>query len=457
MIEGNFLTYPGAKTGFKWQPENEILYAFLVTIFSTIIVFQATAIVFDLIFGMNERGKVRISDIGCLLLVEESSIFSWYSSLFPGSHLTAMKFHGFRARGTTCSPESKNTTTRALITFLVLLIASPAINIMGVILAVEHDTVVSFQEANFGGIAVGVNDEPKFFGHRICSLHETKFSTLEHPIAEVFTCVHATSHEHPSKFPSGVTGTLRVSTNVEVLSPIDSIVVEFRNATFSFRIFFHVDISVGKFLYRVKSKLTAVNGAKLVSDGVQRLLANCTSPGSLPLEQQLFPKTSPLAPESWIVAQNMTCAQYPQQSVIKDSEWVSGRLGIVNSNELLVLNVTDSFMTNKGNSRYKYIPGAGLPLLRRRRSYAPIVHLGISALSLVVLRVVVWMLTRNDIYQCVELLLKYSFGLPTCDSMLQYDRKVRHDWFGGAAQGEDAFQSLEDKLRFHLEVSEESV
>lgn len=297
MINDGILTYPGAGTGFKWQPESELLYAFLLAALSTIIVYQTTSIVFDLVLGLKKKGTVKVSLVGSLLLAEESSLISSFVSLFPKSRLANFKFHGSKSNPFDCSLHSKSISSQALIAFLILLVASPLINIAGVILTVESDTIASFQDAAFGGIAVGLNkNAPSRDAVRICTPHKKWYSNLEYPLAEVYTCIHATSDEKPSNFPSGVTGSLTISKNVDVEGPLDSIVIEFKNETFAHKLFFHVDISVARATYRVKSLITMNDGANLIQSGERHVLRNCNSgnlfPRDIPRTVELH-RTSP--------------------------------------------------------------------------------------------------------------------------------------------------------------------
>lgn len=100
---------------------------------------------------------------------------------------------------------------------------------------------------------------------------------------------------------------------------------------------------------------------------------------------------------------------------------------ILRENLLMLFTLVDSDSLRVVNSEKEgsdVVDGGDFLFIERRRSFMTLAVLIISTAVLVVVRLVVRAVTKNDIHLGIEMVLKNTLNLQRCDSMLQNERMV---------------------------------
>lgn len=116
-------------------------------------------------------------------------------------------------------------------------------------------------------------------------------------------------------------------------------------------------------------------------------------------------------------------------------------------NELLIFTLVDSDslgVFNVTNDTSKLEDAGNLVLLERRRSFMTLGILGITVAVVVVVRIVVKAITRNDVHLGIEMVLKDTLRLQRCDSMLQNEHLV--DYSDRIYEGVPDLEALVESL-----------
>ena len=164
MIVNGSLSYASKPTLFEsWHPQNEFLHNVLLALITTIISFQACAIIIDLFFGCKPRGKTTTDDIQTLCLVRGSTPVSLMRNLFPKTfhntkrHLRRIDnvpINNFACEIPTSIP------AKVVIRLFFLMISIPLIHVILLVIVFERERNITFSDASFGG--VGFAPSPEF-------------------------------------------------------------------------------------------------------------------------------------------------------------------------------------------------------------------------------------------------------------------------------------------------------
>lgn len=425
MVDNSTLTYPGVDSVLTWQPRNQVLHSFLVAVLNTILTYQATTIAFDLLTGFKPRGQAKVSDISSLLLSEEAAPLSVLAAFFPFGRIASLKQHGCTApchRSQHVSM-SKPLPTSTIVKFLVILLAAPTISFVGIVLSLEQDRILTFQDTNFGGLTVGLGPSrqgSKDTDHRYCERNPIRLGAQETQLVEVLTCRTKAIRKNPFKFPAlGVNAEINISKNIpDHRVPPGSMAWSFRNEKRSELKIFHVDIVSGEETYRLKTSVSVQEAKDLMNRGLQELAPHCRESPSSGIQVTNQESDSALGDEKWTIRLPLDCeASFDAEIMNKAYSAMISPLTIVSSDTFEVLRLS----TNK------YVSGEKLPFLCRRRSLIQVLPLAIMTIVTVLCRLVVRLFTNNDIHKGVELVMKHSLGMNCCDSMLQSSGKIRYN------------------------------
>lgn len=433
MIKDGAITYPGVRSTLQtWQPVDPVIYAILVATLTTILSYQATSLLFDLALGFKPRGNARVSDVGTLLLTEEASLPAACANLWDNSFIARWKFHGFRGHCPRSDLHLENNHMRlgVFAKFLSLLVVAPLVNLLTIVLNIENDRFVSFEEAQFGGISFGVNDNLtavlKAKHSEMCSHYEPRYARLETPLTEFLTCTSEIFVGQAGVDAEPVS-TFKLSRGeVGEGTPGESIVAEFTHGKLSSRLVHHADVYVsprGK-AYRLRPALTLEQGTRLFQVGIERQLKECGDDAFGSMETRILSAEADVQHQKWEISQEVRCVRYAESQSMAVMVEMTGPMTLVNDEKFEVLELKDPLSGEVENPTFE--SGDTFPLLKRRRTIASFLTLSIAVLCVAFLRGLTKFLTNNDIYIGIELVLKDKFGLSCCDSMLQSTRKVQY-------------------------------
>lgn len=434
-VENSSITYPGNNPNFlSWSPSNPVLHALLLAAVTTILSYQVTALFFDVLLGYKKSGQVSVSDLITMRLAEDANPLAIFANMLRNRR--AMRFRMHRLNGlclegserSTVEPAHHQRARPTVVTkFIVLVIVAPLANLTTVILGLERDSDLSFRQANFGGIALGigrVQDRPpirELVMTHSCRLHSMKLRRGESPLTDFFTCRHYSSNNHT--FEDGSKGVLRLSRNLHregmpfesILAQASAKLVEEEDAVYA-------DLQSGGKAYRLRPLLSSADGEVLFKAGMGHLLRRCDcSTGPLRVVEGSNSA-------GWSISQNITCATCEQVIVTEAVQLMTRDITLVESDRFDVFELPNEVLLGEVASSAEFSRGFDLLLLRRRQGIVTFTEVCLAALVVVMLRIVLRMFVCNDVHIAVELLLKQRLDVPCCDSLLQRNRRL---YFGG--------------------------
>lgn len=429
MIEGNAITYPNAQAPFDtWGPDQQTLLSFLVAVLSTVLAYQATSIIFDLILGRKPRGEACITDFSLLLLAEELSPLSIAANVLSSPALAKVRTQGgLRSRLSADSNEAetivrKPVPPRLSAKLLILVISVPLVNLIAVIITLERDSEVTFGSAKFDGIALGVNADLSTIAtsdHDLyCRKLQTSYGKGETAVAEFFLCLYVLIS---GAGPEAVPDTFVMSSSIREDAPFSSILLEYTvtdptsGDSLVLRSIAHIDVGVRRASYRLFSFLSAEEGERLFERAVQNILQTSDSNRTGEVRVEQFPSRAGVIPR-WRISQRMRIdAGLPELMGILYSALLP--VTAVNSMQRSFIDL--SGLQSSQIEELSTVPMDSVPLFVRRRSFVSFATLCIVVAVVAVVRVVVRLLTNNDIYQGIEMIMKDLLNIQPCDSILQ--------------------------------------
>lgn len=160
MIENGQLAHGFPNSSFwSWNLSTLALDSFALAIVTTLLSSQAVALLFDVSLGIKQQNRINVADLHILHLVREASPLAIVANLFNNRILLRGRFR------TACVPEESSRKEedslrkRTICKLLFLLILSPLLNIASVTLNVEKESSVTFSDAKFGGLSLGINED----------------------------------------------------------------------------------------------------------------------------------------------------------------------------------------------------------------------------------------------------------------------------------------------------------
>lgn len=158
MIRDHYITYnpPNAFLSLSDFPPPLISTLVLATIL-TLLSYQTTSLLNDLLFQSSHRHSLPLYKLHIYLLSRECSPLALLAHTFRSDTLTRLRLRRDIPASTTIARDAAGIRATTLLLLLVALCVAPVVNVGSVILGLEYEEVVSFDEASFGGIRLGVN------------------------------------------------------------------------------------------------------------------------------------------------------------------------------------------------------------------------------------------------------------------------------------------------------------
>lgn len=324
-------------------------------------------------------------------------------------------------------PGSRLSTTTTL-KLAILLAAAPLANLLAVFLTVESDRKLTFRDVGFGGVAFGLNQnfskaDAELSGE-VCIEYSTALSDLEISAATFYYCASA-SHTINQVEPRGAS-VLRMSYGKDgggKPTPKEAVVVEFELAPNLVRTAVHADLrdNEGR-VWRVKTKLTDVEMVRqLFASGVQMFKDACQLANQTVLDESIYREDISDGGDAWEFEWEVKCT-YGTETAKTLVENGLLRFTLVESDKLEVIPIDDEVEERDAGVQTR--DAEGFVFVERRRSFMTVGVLGICVIVVVVVRVIVRAVTRNDVHLGIELVLKDTLRLQRCDSMLQNERQI---------------------------------
>lgn len=413
MIENEGITIQSKENPLLfWRPESEILSNIIIALMLTIISYQTTAIIIDLLFGLKPSGISKVSDLMLSQLMHRSSLTSLHRQ--------------FRPQKRTGDPSQTSTFCHpiCLKLFLVLLLA-PFINIATIVPTLTVDTTLTFSEAGLGGLAFGIH--PRSHTEKLsftpitssCVKANTEFGTHSSSLVHFTKCcqIEGKSYEK-SGFANVQMYTIRTTPSITFIPKLIVRLISpgrLLHMTTSLQMIRFPNSHHGEFDSVLEFDINFQQNDidLLVDDVVEMFNTFCGSKDAVidvpPQEGLKY---------SLYGGKEVRCE--PSDEEGKSSDWlekvaqsICSRVSFVNSDEMKVL-----------SSKFTPINVDDFPLVRRTRILSSPAILLIVMLNTVVIRAIVKFYARNDVSQGLGLAVREALQLPCCDTMLSRNDMV---------------------------------
>lgn len=427
MIKDGILTHCCANPSFwNWEPTSELKKEILMAVITTLLAYQLYGLGIALLFGFKSRGKATISDLGALLLAEESSFSATIAGLFSVTVFSRWRYHGLRS---TCLVSRQNAQHSRCSSFK--LVATVALGLFACyfsnLLVIEQDRDVTVKEAGFGGIVGGINDDLNTtYSVNFtpgCELYVPAYSPNEIAILNFFSCQTTLIRETNSMSNELESVLLSVSKDASQNISLNVTGKGLQGISNTY-----MKLEAKDKEYRLMQSLTKEQGVRLLRIGAKTLSDKCERDSSAVNED---PESS-VTELYWNVSQKVACGNNWQpkefRKIVEEViRAVAYKITVINSSSFEVAEVTRSGL--EANNNFNFTSGDDIKLLRRSGGFVGLGTLLVVFLGVALTRIVVHFVTNNDVDRGLETIFKDSVGARCCDSALQRSEKRNYDEF----------------------------
>ena len=426
MIVNGSLSYASKPTLFEsWHPQNEFLHNVLLALITTIISFQACAIIIDLFFGCKPRGKTTTDDIQTLCLVRGSTPVSLMRNLFPKTfhntkrHLRRIDnvpINNFACEIPTSIP------AKVVIRLFFLMISIPLIHVILLVIVFERERNITFSDASFGGVGFAPSRD----------FRERNTSRISPNCQEQNILLHRSDS-------SVVTFSMcyTLGAKSEPLSPTMALVrIEVRGAFIKFTLstpnnssYISKVASMSLKRFETKTDSEGDDGLYFLHHAFTKKSTRWFLESALSVVREHFchemSTMLPVVPvptpdPSYEIAEQLAI---PCISIGNDDRgqlyfttyWTNS-VSLVETKKFLV--TKDNPLLQSRNAAENFVNAGSMVMLKRRGTLAPFLSLVVACVVIVVVRLIVFITTRNDVETGFGLVVREVLGLPCLDSML---------------------------------------
>ncbi|CAN8074814.1 unnamed protein product [Agarophyton chilense] len=161
MIRNNKLSYISVdRPWHSFEIQDTFLSSLVTSVFVTLISYQVAAILFSITLGLKKRNETKLNTFGIALLTRYlSSPLAVINSVSRLDWLTRLYYWGDIPSDTRISRDSARVKFRTSAVLLLLLVATPFIDTFLVGLVLARTNELTFEQAGFSGIGLGVEEE----------------------------------------------------------------------------------------------------------------------------------------------------------------------------------------------------------------------------------------------------------------------------------------------------------
>lgn len=425
MQQDGRLDYGNGESALSfWQIDNIALNALVIAVLTTILSYQASSIIFDLLLGFKPRYQTAVANLQILLLVRRSSVLSVFKELFGRQHSDAdcNCDASFEEPFPELAPEEheperpgriKNSIALKLIT---LLLIAPIVNIASVILTLEHNKTLRFADTSFGAYALGVNEDYSYSKTEklteTCEVNPILLSREEEALVKFITC---TSSSGELQFQNQDIGmlTIRLSSNVSIQVQV---LANGKRYIFGKQASLQTENDV----YAIEHGLTKKTQELLFDFGFKILAEECGVPD---ISQAVDNTAGPARdmPEVHVLRSKfINCPRTPNYSIVtKVAEAMMPVMTLVNTDVLRVAEYSTVMNETRMTANPTFFDGKELQIVKRRRRNSSLAEIFIIVLALLTLRLLTIKFCNNDVELGLEVIMKKSLGLQCQKSLLR--------------------------------------
>eukprot|EP00177_Eucheuma_denticulatum_P003631 GFKZ01006583.1.p1 GENE.GFKZ01006583.1~~GFKZ01006583.1.p1 ORF type:complete len:472 (-),score=40.02 GFKZ01006583.1:75-1490(-) len=424
---------------FSYRPSSDLLYFTLLALVLSLLSYQLTAIIHDIFFGFKPHRKAYVHDLQTLLLTYSSSPLAVFRALFP---------HTFYRLSSKNDPGSlKTSESQANISSLsmrhfpriarlfFLISVAPAVNILVLLASLESSETLSVSQAGLRGLAFSIPEQlpsvntlqlqlpPSIFDCNGFYLSDcrhfesirlrtskTDVSLVDFKIAVDFT---SRNYRSPSNQPP--LGTAYVEVGEIIGKPTVAVYSNSRLVELSIWAGVLFRQLPGEEVLYFLPVILSNQSVHVAAERGQKLLASlCKEQANTSAEAQVVPDELNVDP----------IARY----AVKCSAWHGGEENTFPSVasqmlESIALQDTEKLIVNRipiylqiGESAQA--DASDFPLISRRKSSAGLLLLTVILAIVLVVRIAVGLVLRNDLANGIGLILRDVGQVPWGDSML---------------------------------------
>ena len=419
MISERILTDGLSSSAFSYQPQAILLNTVLSAILTTLLAYQAVAFINDLLLDLRHAPITTAADIQCVLLVNLSSLPSTLAALFRRKWLDSWRLRLRLPESAEIYRPKKSLRFSIVVKLLLLLLFPGVVNLVAVLLALEHRREVTFEEANFGGLESTFVLENQVNVTRFtesCVRFLTKTSVPADLNVHFLRCfIQSTPVQQPPDWRP-----FRIY--IKVFHRSGVIDIELRLNGTRFRGALYNQVRMGRLTgledddYIIPTRISN-ESLPTFFNYVQSTLSHHCDPNSS--------SSPPNKTKVW-VANNATHAAYPLDCPLQTRQWrdsdaeevlrtIVNTFSLVKTPKLLLLS-GEHLLSELHSADY----GDKLFMVTHSSNVSPFIML-LVLLGIIAGRITVKILTRNDIYDALEGVLKAYLGVEYNRSLLETD------------------------------------
>lgn len=416
MIQNNTITHCCVEPSFwNWEPRSDVLKEFLIAVITTLFAGQMYYLCFDLLFGLKSKGRAFVSELGVVLIAQEMSFSSYMAAVFPNTAFSRWRFH---PDGSQCGKATRKLrlSRRSICKYHLILVIAFLSSFISNVLIIEADVSTSFDDAKFGGIAGGINEDLSVVNSSPfspgCALLEMKYGPRDAALANFVSCsftsigIDYTKYEKTRiVFQKGLDQilTMNVSANGEVIYLEHFVKLEFAEKSF-----------------RLQQSLTREQGEKLLS------LAGQEAGDAIEVDFENGNEDSRLF--EWQIVMTVSYPRFTTEDGKKFVTAVIKKLTVIIADSFQVIDESPASFEGRQN-----IPplesATGMQCCRRSTGSAGIGALLIVLIGVTMARFLGALVTHNDTSMGLEFVFKDAVGARCCDSVLQRTEQRNYDSF----------------------------
>lgn len=437
MIENRLITYATAPSRLlSFEFSSVTLTALVIAALTTLLSYQATALLYDLFLGLKPRHIAKVRNLHVLLLSRQSSLLAVFDSVLRDDRLTRLRFR-LPAKSFILRDDQKIAPSVSF-KLLFLLLVAPVFNILSIALTLETHETLTFAQAGFGGMALDFNPDlsvidtaPFTEDCRLAKLADTSGIVA---VAQFSLCQWFSAWQDglPEDSPYAI---VDVSVIRESAFSVYVGVNECRVSTSSRATIETLD---GAVVVRPGKNIQAQK--RLAVEGMALLAKECGLEDTSTAEELEPYKKEGIERH---VAFRILCpgASDPLESAIRVNRVIGKNSTLVNADSFAVINASVTQL-DEGNPFYD----AGREkFITRRNRFVSLPLLAITTMVLVVVRVIVKALCHDDLRDGLEKLVKDRLGVGKNRSLMREGRR-KIFYSSGRCAGKEPFEVVETIL-----------
>lgn len=405
MIENGYITHGSTEPAiFTLQYTHSTIYEFLIAALTMFLSFQTGTVVLDLVLGLKKAGECRIADLAVLHLSDHASPLAMLSNIFPVSVWSRLRYRYLQELQTQATQQHRErcciidqpVSKCAIFKLGIIILFCTLANVFSIILAIEIDLPITFGQAQFGGVSLGVpSNNTKIRRERFskeCFQYKSKFGVGEYSVPEFFTCglnvipEGIENEEVEMVIRAEDSGTFRVELNTRTHSNHGIVTASMR---------------LNHTMYRLGHNLQKRELASLLRSGLEYVRNNCIVSSAVE-RRGVNREEFKYLERSQAVSQKLNCRLLSHIDIMLFQVHIMDQVQIVGSESFTITPNID------GNT---FSDVTDLIMLQRRRPLVDIVTFVSILLAVVLVSLILKVIVWNDVHVAKELLVRLELGV----------------------------------------------